>query len=317
MDSINAVYGLLPASDEIAPVRQFFWASVALSWVLTFIPLPGGRCRNYSIVDRLWSLYPLIIVSQWVCHYGYAEMDNRALVAVALVSIWSLRLTYSSVRRGDYAMGAEDYRWAHVRKSFDRALGAAGVIRFVAWEVFNMLFIALFQLTLLYKLAQPVRQLIVKREEWSTAQVLLAPAMALFLLLEAIADKQQYELQRLKRPGALDAEPNAAYAASREKEVRAGFVYTGLWRFSRHPNVFCEQAFWALMAFFAGAWNVPSLFVEGALVLIVLMWASVGLTESITLAKYPLYRAYQIKTSRLIPCWPLANDKVIGRAHKY
>ncbi|KAJ2696838.1 hypothetical protein H4218_004336 [Coemansia sp. IMI 209128] len=317
MDFLDAAYGLLPASDEITPVRQFFWASVALSWVFTFVPFPYGRCRNFSMVDRLWSLYPLIIVLQWVYHYGVDELDCKALTAIALVSIWSLRLTYSSVRRGDYAMMAEDYRWAHVRKSFDRVLGTTGVIRLVAWEIFNLLFISLFQLTLLYKLAQPVRQLIVKKEEWSTAQIVLVPAMVLFLLFEAIADKQQYELQRLKRPGVLDAEPNAAYAESRKSEVMAGFVYSGLWRFSRHPNVFCEQAFWSSMAFFAGAWNAPCLFVEGALVLIALMWASVQLTESITLAKYPLYRAYQIKTSRLIPCWPLANDRVISKAHKY
>ncbi|KAJ2033249.1 hypothetical protein GGI03_003596 [Coemansia sp. RSA 2337] len=325
MDVFNKVYNSYPCGEEFSSVRQFFWASVGLSWFLTFIPLGGGRCRNFSIVDRLWSLFPLMLVAQWVYLHGYALLDTKAIAAAVLVAVWSLRLTYNAIRRGDFDIGAQDYRWAHVAKSFDRMLGAHGVVRFVAWEIFNLGFIAFFQLGLVYQISVPVRQIIAssngEERPWSISQIALVVTMAALLVAEGIADQQQFELQRLKRPGVLDAEPNKEYAASRKAEVEAGFVYSGLWRFSRHPNLFCEQAFWSTMVFFVTAaddlWMPAAcLFLSGPAWLIALMWASVGLTESITLTKYPLYRAYQMKTSRLIPCVPLANSQVVNKAHR-
>ncbi|KAJ2837561.1 hypothetical protein FBU31_001115 [Coemansia sp. 'formosensis'] len=323
MDILHKVYDSYPCGGEIPSVRLFFWASVALCWLLTFIPLGGGRRRNYAIVDRVWPLFPLLLVAQWVYHHGYAELNAKAMVASTLVAVWSLRLTYNSYRRGDYAIGAEDYRWAHVRQSFDRLLGTHGVIRTVAWEVFNLAFISIFQLGLLYQISVPLRQMITtgneEEEAWSFGQIMLLAFMALLLAMEAIADRQQYELQRLKRPGVLDAEPNKEYAASRRAEVEAGFVYSGLWRYSRHPNAFCEQAFWTTMVLFTTdcTWMPAAhMLLAGPIWLIALMWASVGLTESITLSKYPLYRAYQMKTSRLVPCLPLSNAQVVGSAHK-
>ncbi|KAJ2328866.1 hypothetical protein GGI00_004086 [Coemansia sp. RSA 2681] len=329
MDVLCKVYNLYPCGEEVATVRQFFWAAVILSWVLTFVPQGGGRRRNYSIVDRVWPLFPLMLVVQWMYHQHSVsqQFSSKALVAASLVTAWSLRLTYNSIRRGDYALGAEDYRWAYVRKWFDCVLGTHGVLRTVGWEVYNFGFISLFQLGLLYQISVPVRQVITttvgdSEDVWSISQVALVVLMSLLLVAEAIADQQQYEFQRLKRPGALEsAEIDRDYAQSRSAEVKAGFVYSGLWRFTRHPNLFCEQVFWTTMALFAAAVTATAGKCEynllvGPALLIALMWGSVELTESISLAKYPLYRAYQLKTSRLVPCLPRTNAQVVGNAHK-
>ncbi|KAJ2448428.1 hypothetical protein GGF42_005109 [Coemansia sp. RSA 2424] len=326
MDVLCKVYNLYPCGEEIATVRQFFWAAVILSWVLTFVPQSSGgggvRRRNYSIVDRVWPLFPLMLVVQWMYHQHSVaqQFSSKALVAASLVTAWSLRLTYNSIRRGDYALGAEDYRWAYVRKWFDRVLGTHGVLRTVVWEIYNFGFISLFQLGLLYQISVPVRKVITattvgdSEDTWSLSQVALAVLMSLLLVAEAIADQQQYEFQRLKRPGALEsAEIDRDYAQSRSAEVKAGFVYSGLWRFTRHPNLFCEQVFWTTMALFAeaAAGKCECRLLVGPALLIALMWGSVELTESISLAKYPLYRAYQLKTSRLVPCRPRTNTQVV------
>ncbi|KAJ2900319.1 hypothetical protein IWW38_000578 [Coemansia aciculifera] len=145
--------------------------------------------------------------------------------------------------------------------------------------------------------------------------------MSLLLVAETMADQQQYKLRRLRRPKVLKSEPDQDYAQRRKAEVEAGFVYSGLWRFLRHPNVFCEQAFWAAMAMFAATATKSTsdycVFVTGPALLIALMWASVELTESITLGKYPMYRAYQLKTSRLVPCLLRTNAHIVGSAHKH
>ncbi|KAJ2739148.1 hypothetical protein H4S06_006334 [Coemansia sp. BCRC 34490] len=317
---------------EHSAVGALFWATVCGSWGLTLVRIAGRR--NYSIVDRLWPVLPSVFVLEWMWllapqqdqpNLVFVDLGSaagqKAAAAQLLVFAWTLRLAFNSVRRGDYAWAAEDYRWAYVRGWFGRRGG-------VAWEVFNFLFISVFQISLLYLLAKPVRNLTVyaaarsiqtqgpglSDQGWSTAEIVLVAAMVLLLELEAVADKQQYMFQTGKRQS----------AAVQAPEHKAGFVHTGLWRFSRHPNVFCEQAFWLCIAVFSAkaasvslcSWQSAFEFLAGPAALVALMWGSVELTESISRSKYPLYRAYQVKTSRLVPWVPWSNDRVTAEAHK-
>ena len=72
------------------------------------------------------------------------------------------------------------------------------------------------------------------RAHRSTALDLVAAALFLLLLVgETIADQQQWRFQAPSRH-----EARAASAVSQD------FVSTGLFRYSRHPNFFCEQAMW-------------------------------------------------------------------------
>ncbi|KAJ2655181.1 hypothetical protein IWW48_005674 [Coemansia sp. RSA 1200] len=321
----------LDAAEHNA-VGALLWATVGGSWGLTLVRIAGRR--NYSIVDRLWPVLPSAFVLLWMALLAPQPPQNskllfldlgsaagqKAAVAQLLVFVWTLRLTFNSVRRGDYAWDAEDYRWAYVRRWFGRR-------SVVAWEVFNFLFISVFQISLLYLLVKPVRNLTVyaaatnsiqtqnplQSDQWSTGEIVLAASMVLLLELEAVADKQQYTFQVGKRS-----------TTSQSPKYKAGFVHTGLWRFSRHPNVFCEQAFWLCIAVFCAkaasvslcSWHGVFEFLTGPAVLVALMWGSVELTESISRSKYPLYRAYQIKTSRLVPWLPWSNARVTGEAHK-
>ena len=112
---------------------------------------------------------------------------------------------------------------------------------------------------------------------------------------ESIADRQQWNFQTAK------------YAAKdRGETVDKEFLTTGLFRFSRHPNFFCEQALWWSFYGFAiaatGQWFHPT--IAGAVLLTLLFQGSTWFTERLTLAKYPEYAAYQRTTSRLLPLPP-------------
>ena len=68
--------------------------------------------RNYSQVDKLWSITPMI--------YAWRlAIDSRTILMAIIVSIWSIRLTYNFNRRGGYTWppwkGEEDYRWSYVQ----------------------------------------------------------------------------------------------------------------------------------------------------------------------------------------------------------
>ena len=72
--------------------------------------------RNYSQVDRLWSILPFA----YVLHYniwahqnglGSAKMGAATLCA----GVWSARLTFNYWRKGGYSIGSEDYRWEIIK----------------------------------------------------------------------------------------------------------------------------------------------------------------------------------------------------------
>ena len=125
--------------------------------------------------------------------------------------------------------------------------------------------------------------------------VLLAALFALFLVGETVADQQQWRFHGRKRA-----------AAARGETLDPGFLDTGLFRYSRHPNFFCEQAQWWVVWLFAvvargqdWGWTVL-----GAVALTGLFVGSTRFTESLSSAKYPAYADYRRRTSMLVPWRP-------------
>jgi hypothetical protein len=92
--------------------------------------------RNYSQVDRLWSILPVIYnvhYDVWAHMNGLptAKMDH----IMALSVIWGARLTFNYWRKGGYQVGSEDYRWNIVKD----------YVGPVPMFFFNILFISLAQ----------------------------------------------------------------------------------------------------------------------------------------------------------------------------
>ena len=261
---------------ELVPVCA---GVAAACWVLSI------TTREYSWVDRIWSIAPPCYVG-WIAHRdGYS--DPRLLLVLALVTAWGVRLTYNFARRGGYAPGGEDYRWAVVRER----LGPRG------FQIFNAVFVAPVQNALLLLLAAPAHTMWQHRDApLSPADLALAVVFGVFLLGETIADQQQWVFHRDKARLAARGEPSR------------GFLDAGLFRYSRHPHYFCEMAMWWTIYGFAvaasGRWLHWTM--AGPLLLTMLFQGTTRLTESLSLAKYPQYAEYQRTTSRLVPWWPSA-----------
>ena len=92
---------------------------------------------------------------------------------------------------------------------------------------------------------------------------------------------------------------------------RPRFLQAGLWRLSRHPNFFFEQAQWWALFFFGAiaAGSVLQWTVLGAALLTGLFIGSTTFTESITRSKYPEYADYQATTSPVVP-FPPRRERV-------
>ena len=253
------------------------------SVVCAFVWIASLISKTNSWVDQLWSIVPVVYVWVFAGFAGFS--DGRLNLMAILVTLWGARLTFNFARKGGYT-GEEDYRWPVLRA------------RMKPWQfqAFNLLFITLYQNAILVLITLPALTAYEHQSiplgvwDWVLAAVFL-----LFLAGETIADQQQWIFHRQKAKVVADG----GVPPKR-------FLTTGLWKWSRHPNFFFEQAQWWVVFLF-GALAAGSLLqwtVLGAALLTALFIGSTIFTESITRSKYPEYAQYQATTSPIIPWFP-------------
>lgn len=238
---------------------------------------------EYSWVDRLWSIVPAGYAWGFAWTAGFTL---RTVIPSVLITLWAARLTFNFARKGGYAKGGEDYRWAELRKRMSKP----------AFAVFNVLFIAGFQNALLLGITLPVWRAAQHPEvSFGAIDAVLAVLFLALLVGETIADEQQWRFQQAKKA-----------ARDGGQTPKEEFLTDGLFRYSRHPNFFCEVSMWWTIGLFAvvasGTSLEPTLL--GAVVLTGLFQGSTNFTEELSLRKYPRYAEYQKRTSRLIPMPP-------------
>ncbi|MCX7744207.1 MAG: DUF1295 domain-containing protein [Flavobacteriales bacterium] len=247
--------------------------------------------KNCSQVDKLWSIMP-IIYAWYIAIKG--GMDIRVVLMASLITIWGARLTFNFARRGGYSWkfwtGEEDYRWEVLRQN----PALKGKIR---WTLFNLFFISFYQMGLILLFTLPTLVALQGAEKplfW--ADYFLTIAFIVMIIIETVADQQQWNFQkekyrRIKAGEKLDG----IYAK--------GFVHTGLWKYMRHPNYMAEQSVWIIIYLFSvaatGKWINWS--IAGSLLLLILFQSSSDFSEKISAQKYPDYKEYQNKTGRFIP----------------
>ncbi|WP_309711461.1 DUF1295 domain-containing protein [Pseudolysinimonas sp.] len=253
------------------------------SVVATFCWIASLVSRDHSWVDRLWSIVPVVYV--WIFAGAAGFGDARLNIMAGIVTLWGARLTYNFARKGGYT-GTEDYRWPILRERMSTA----------QFAVFNIFFVVLYQHALLVLITLPAYTAYEHRgTSVGILDFLVAFGFLMLLAGETIADQQQWDFHQGKK---------AARTAGREPSTR--FLQTGLWRYSRHPNFFFEQAQWWAFFFFGAiaAGSVLQWTVLGAALLTGLFVGSTIFTESITKSKYPEYGEYQATTSAIIPLPP-------------
>ncbi|KAJ3990176.1 hypothetical protein F5890DRAFT_1569928 [Lentinula detonsa] len=264
---------------------------------------------------------------------GSIAFSPRALVLLTLITLWMFRLSYNTFRRGLFSLTDEDYRWAVLRKQFDERFGSTGGK--IVFQIVNLTFIAAIQNVLLMTLGWPaylaVTQSGVGSIELVDTDYVLAVWVLGILAVEFTADNQQFVYQtykyaflgQVKETSESEAHAHALRAAStvawpcaspetdlklKPADARRGFITSGLWGYSRHPNFACEQTFWWLIcAVPALSWDGVISAISGfvqwifdmahffpAIALSILFVSSTAYTEAISSSKYPIpYSAYQ------------------------
>ena len=263
-------------------------------WVISLWGHVEGKGHaDPSIVDRLWSILPWLycwyfVGVGWLRTGG--ELNPRVLLMACVATVWGLRLTFNFYIKGGFS-GGEDYRWAEIRKWFPGA----------KFEIFNLVFICFFQQNEVMAFALPVAAAYSSNAPLGRLDVVAACLYLALVAGEATADMQMFRYQQEKYRRRAAGEPAGPYAR--------GFIETGLWAYSRHPNYFCEVTMWYVFYLFSVAatgqaanWSLP-----GCVFLSLLFLppgASLDVTEALSSRKYKAYGEYQASVSRFVPWFP-------------
>ncbi|TGJ87725.1 hypothetical protein E0Z10_g1044 [Xylaria hypoxylon] len=236
--------------------------------------------RNYSQVDRFWSLLPAFYNAHFSAWTHLNNLPSQRVDLVLLWSaIWSARLTFNYWRKGGYEIGSEDYRWEIIR----------GRCHPVIFFIFNATFISFIQSILLFLLAAPTYVILLASKiepKVGLVDLLFTITELALVLSEWFSDQQQWDYQTAKRNYQQTAKIPQGCGHTQE-DLNRGFITSGLWAYCRHPNFTGEQTIcWAA---------------SGPLFLIMLFQGSTWLTELLTAGKYPEYKSYQKQVGVLLP----------------
>ncbi|HSC08551.1 MAG TPA: DUF1295 domain-containing protein [Steroidobacteraceae bacterium] len=224
--------------------------------------------RNAGLVDIFWPLFFLVAVTVYVV--TSAELSARATLVLALVAIWSLRLSIHLAARNWDA--PEDHRYRAIRKRNEPGF---------AWKSLYLVFGL--QALLAWLISAPLAASAGSESPLGVLDFAAVILVVLGISFETVADAQ---LARFR------ADPANA----------GGVMDRGLWRYSRHPNYFGEfLVWWGLFAMALGAgawWTVFSPLLMSVLLLKV---SGVALLEKDIGVRRPAYRAYVARTNAFFP----------------
>jgi steroid 5-alpha reductase family enzyme len=255
--------------------------------------------KNYSQVDRMWSILPSIYNIHYAVYAYLAGLDTTRISAVALASsVWSTRLTYNYWRRGGYSVGSEDYRWELVKDYIGPA----------AMFVMNVIFISLAQSLLLCIVTIPSYVMLLSERlvdvgalpAWTLGDTIAFSSMLGLVALTAVGDQQQWAFQNAKHEYRRTGKVTSGF---HRDEFERGFRTTGLFAYSRKPNYATEQAHWGVLYAWScvtsGTWyNWTGI---GFAAYLALFQASTWLTELLSEQKYPDYKDYRRQVGKFIP----------------
>jgi steroid 5-alpha reductase family enzyme len=220
--------------------------------------------------------------------------DASLVLMAILATLWGIRLTLNFARRDAYSWkfwsGEEDYRWAILRQN----PVLKGKVR---WTLFSFFFICLYQNAVVLAFTLPMIVLFKHLgEPISIWQIVLSVVFIGLLVIETIADQQQWDFHKEKNKLKAEGKPLTG-------EYAEGFVHTGLWAKVRHPNYAAEQAIWVVFYLFSVVvtgypinWSMA-----GCLLLLILFQGSSDFSEGISSGKYPGYADYKKRVGRFLP----------------
>lgn len=265
---------------------------IALMICIPVTYILGLVTHKVSWVDKPWPFYPPFFASllfAWVAlnpQSGvYGHNLPRLILMFVMQLIWCIRLSYHAYRRGFFELHEEDYRYTIVRRIVPKPIWS--LVHLFAVAIFQPALLlaltlpmhavlvmppaelssGLFGINIPFKYLKPLLPTSFHSAPDSTPVLNLSDALVgIFALgcvyLEWRADNDHFEYQQSKHNAPKSTKmikpthtnpPNYPPAGEYPASHHPGFITSGMWRWSRHPNFAGEQLFWASQAMFVAA----------------------------------------------------------------
>ncbi len=260
---------------------------VAVTVFVGVIMAVAIRIRNQSIIDIFWGPgFVVAAVVSYLMSMGGDGDDTRRLVALALTSIWGLRL---GIYIGNRNKGhGEDRRYT----SMMRQHTSGSVVVFLIKRIYGM------QGALIVLVSLPVQFAMYQDASLGVLGAIGIVLWAVGLFFEAVGD---WQLARFK------ADP------SNEGKI----MDQGLWGWTRHPNYFGDSVVWVGLFFLAlGApWGLVA--IVSPIVMTKLLTSFSGkavLERGMKRRRGEAFEAYVASTSGFFPMPPKRSATRADRA---
>jgi len=240
------------------------------------------------LIDPMWTIIPLLQGAFYWTHPFANGNSTRSVLVLAVLCVWSARLTHSYFRREHWTFGArEDWRFLELRKQYPRTWW---------WSQFFLAYVS--QHVFLFGISAPLYAAFADPTPRSVGIVdLLCLAVSVFGI--ALAAHSDSVLRRFMQR-------NEQREAAGEPKVQ--LLLEGPWRFSRHPNYVGEQLMWwglGLLAWYQGhAWMLAGAFLNSVCLAVATQMVEERMTKAAHRSE--AYKHYQ----KTVDCWiPFSNAK--------
>ncbi|EKX53609.1 hypothetical protein GUITHDRAFT_64145 [Guillardia theta CCMP2712] len=236
----------LALGSPIVFVNVLFFVNVSVGfWIIGLVQ------GNFWLIDPYWTFIPPLIGHFYLSHpLAVHPSTARGMVAMALVWIWSIRLTHNYFRREGWRCGArEDWRYTKMAKEHPSA-----------WWILSFFAVGLAQQPMLFVgISLPLYSTAFSNKQWNLIDSIATMLCLKGILIAFVADNQLYRYMK----------SNEDREAKGQKKVE--LLDAGLWGLSRHPNYFGEIMWWTSFALFSvnvGEWQMVGGTVFNTLVLV-------------------------------------------------
>lgn len=164
--------------------------------------------KNASVYDPYWSVQPIVIL---IAFAAVNPVPMSAILVMISVMVWGIRLTANWAYTFKN-LNTQDWRYTMLEKKTGKF-----------YPLVNFVGIHLVPTLVVYACTLPAVYLILDAPALNAGGVIFFLVSLAAVLLQGTADVQMHVFR---------------------KEKRSGFIRTGVWKYSRHPNYLGEILMW-------------------------------------------------------------------------
>ena len=208
------VYLIATASGVVSYIYlplEHFWLKLLLADIIATVVtfLFSLIFRNASVYDPYWSVQPIVIV---ICFAIKAPVLGAAqILPMIAVFLWGIRLTVNWAYTF-HGLAHQDWRYTMLKEQTGKL-----------YPIVNFLGIHLVPTLIVYGCTLPAVFTLVYLPDFNAGSAVFFAVSVLAVLLQGTADIQMHAFR---------------------KKGQGGFIRSGLWKYSRHPNYLGEILMW-------------------------------------------------------------------------